>query len=424
MNTSQQKPGGREGSVLLITLLIALGLGVVLASYLLMIRAQYVSVVRSQAWHSALTMAEAGVEEALAQLNAVTFTDSIPYGNGWSLADGLYQPEQPRSLLDGQFGVAYTPNVPPTIYATGYATVPTLSATIERVLEVKTALAPLFNIGATVRGAVTMNGKDLMTDSFDSTSQYYSGPGGVYDPSEAKENGDIGTESGIVNAGDVNIHGRLFLGAAATNVWTPGNDVTGLIFRDFNVEFPDAAPPFASSDRPPLPGDVGSTNYTYLLKGLDYQTNYLNGSVYVTNNANAVLYVTGNANITALVIAPGASLKLYVGGDSTTFGPVTVSGTATNFQYYGLPGNTNITMMGYDRLTGTLYAPSAAFRGGERSPGDSFIDFDLYGAIVVDSIDMRSDFKLHFDESLKNAPANGVPVRGFVATSWVELPPP
>jgi len=431
MSTLKHGSRRREGSVMLITLFITLGLGLVLASYLLMIRAQYVSGVRSQAWNSALTMAEAGVEEALAQLNSVPFTNSVPTGNGWSLAGDHYQIEAPRSLLGGQYGVAYTKAVPPampTIYATGYATVPTISATIERVLEVKTTLAPLFSVGAAVRGAINMNGKDLMADSFDSTDQYYSGPGGVYDPSEAKENGDIGSVEGIRNADDLDIHGRVFLGAAATNTWTSDYDVTGTTRRDFNAEFPDVLSPFLSPDRIPQPGSVGSTNYTYSLKGFNYQTNYLNGSVYVTNNANAVLYVTGNANITALVVAPGASLKLYVGGTntstSTTFaGPVTVFGTATNFQYYGLPGNTNITMIGHDRLTGTIYAPNARFRGGERSPGDSFINFDLYGAIIVNSIDMRSDLRLHFDESLKNVAANRGPVRGIVVTSWQELPP-
>ena len=424
MNTWSYQSRQREGSVLLITLLISLGLGVVLTSYLLMIHDHYVRVVRSQARHSALTMAEAGVEEALAQLNSVTLTNTVPAGNGWDLIDGLHQLPTPRALLGGQYGAAYTQSVPPTIYASGYATVPTISDTVERVIAAKTTLAPLFSVGAAAQGAITMNGKNLMTDSFDSTSQYYSGPGGVYDPSEAKENGDIGSVGGFLNFGDLEIRGRVFLGAAATNVWASNYDVTGVTVRDFNADFPEVLPPFETAERIPQPGNVGPTNYTYFLSGYDYQTTNLSGSVYVATNVNAVLYVTGNANITKLVVSPGATLKLYVGGGSATFGQVTVSGTAKNFQYYGLPGNTNITIIGHNRLTGTVYAPDARFRGGERSPGDSFVDFDLFGAIVVGSIDMRSNFKLHFDESLKNASANGGPVRGFVVTSWEELPPP
>ena len=200
--------------------------------------------------------------------------------------------------------------------------------------------------------------------------------------------------------------------------------VTGPVVSDFNPDFPDVLPPFETGDRTPESGSVGLTNFTYLLEGFNYQTNSLNGSIYVTNGANAVLYVDGNANIPALVVAPGASLKLYVGGANTTLGEVTVFGTATNFQYFGLPSNTNISMIGHDRLTGTIYAPNARFRGGEMALGISFMNFDLYGAMVVNSIDMHSDLRLHFDESLKNAAANGCPPRGFVVSSWRELSPP
>ncbi len=420
MITRQPRSYRRTGSVMLITLFIALGLGLVLASYLLLIRAQYVSVVRSQAWHSALTMAEAGVEEALAQLNSKRLSGAVPEGNGWNLVGGTYQLPEPRRWLEGEYAVAYTQDGPPIIYATGYTAVPTLSATIERVLEVRTTVAPLFSLGAAVRGAISMNGKDLVTDSFDSTSLYSSGPGGVYDPSKAGMNGDIASGSGISNFDEANIKGRLFLSAANTNSFPPQTLVT----RDFNADFVQVQPPFAMPDRALQSGSVGSTNYTYYLLEYNYLTNSLIGSVYVADNMNAVLYVTGNATITSLVVAPGASLKLYVGGSNTILGPVFNSGTARNLQYYGLPGNTNITMIGHDRLTGTIYAPNARFRAGERLSGESYNDFDLYGAIVVNSIDMRSDLKLHFDESLKNAAASGGPVRGFVVASWQELPPP
>src|SRR6266404_6755260 len=57
------------GSVLLVTLATCLILGVLMGSYLSMIKSQHFSVARGQAWNSALVVAEAGVEEALAQLN-------------------------------------------------------------------------------------------------------------------------------------------------------------------------------------------------------------------------------------------------------------------------------------------------------------------------------------------------------------------
>jgi len=257
VKTQQHESRQREGSALMVTLFVALGLGVVLASYLLLIRAQYVSVVRSQAWHSALTMAEAGVEEALAQLNA---TNALP----------SYEWSSSNNLIGGAYAVSYTPpDTAPTIYAIGYATVPTISATIARVLEVKTALAPLLSVGAAVRGNLKMNGKKLFTDSYDSGNWPYR-----YDhPNGPRTHGDVAIAGGITNFGTVDIDGRLFLGATATSTGGPNFSVSSNILTDFNAEFSEVLPPFQSPDRAPQPG----SNYTFVLSGYNYQTNTLSG---------------------------------------------------------------------------------------------------------------------------------------------------
>ena len=133
MKTLFAKHGTVRGSVLVIALGIIFVLGLGLSSYLLLMRWQYVSVTRSQAWNAALSMAEAGAEEALAQLNpsALLFSTNINSGaNGWSLlSDGMYH--APRgTLTDGYYDVAITADTLPTIYSTGYVTIPSLSATL------------------------------------------------------------------------------------------------------------------------------------------------------------------------------------------------------------------------------------------------------------------------------------------------------
>src|SRR6185436_13272291 len=93
-----------QGSVLMISISITLMLGLGLASYLALMRHQHASGIRSQAWNAAMAMAEAGVEESLAQLNpaALLFTTNIDRGaNGWSLgADGMYRAPR-RTLTTG-----------------------------------------------------------------------------------------------------------------------------------------------------------------------------------------------------------------------------------------------------------------------------------------------------------------------------------
>ena len=136
-----------RGSVLLIAMGITLVLGLGLAGYLSLSRWQHVAIVRSQAWNAAMGLAEAGVEEALAQLNpsALLFTTNIDRGaNGWSLlSDGMYHAPR-RTLPDGCYDVAMTAETYPRIYATGYVTIPTLSATIVRAVTATTTNGSVF----------------------------------------------------------------------------------------------------------------------------------------------------------------------------------------------------------------------------------------------------------------------------------------
>src|SRR5206468_3714171 len=59
----------QAGSVLMLTLFLAIILGTTLASYLYWVRTQNLLVSESQAWNSALAIAEAGIEEGMAQIN-------------------------------------------------------------------------------------------------------------------------------------------------------------------------------------------------------------------------------------------------------------------------------------------------------------------------------------------------------------------
>src|SRR5438552_17658575 len=82
---------GQLASVLMITLFTACIIGVALGSYLLLVRSQDILVVRSQAWNAALAMAEAGAEEAMAQLNPGATADTVMVdrtANGWGAPPG------------------------------------------------------------------------------------------------------------------------------------------------------------------------------------------------------------------------------------------------------------------------------------------------------------------------------------------------
>src|SRR5690349_10347567 len=76
-----------QGSALAVTLIICGILGLLMASYLHMVKTQNLSVARAQAWNSALVMAEAGVEDALGHLNSGIKTNNLAV-NSWVTAPG------------------------------------------------------------------------------------------------------------------------------------------------------------------------------------------------------------------------------------------------------------------------------------------------------------------------------------------------
>ena len=360
------------GSVLITTLLVAVLLGTVLASYLLMVRGQNVSVARSQAWHAALAVAEAGIEEALAQLNpGFPLTTNVPTGRGWRLEDGVYRPDPPeRELLGGRYTVSYTPGPAPTITATGYVSLPISSTTIARVIRVQTTNAALYQLPLTAQKLEKASTRQFLTNSYNSANPQYVTP----------------TNSGAGVAGSAGL--------------------------------PDVLPPFETGW--PLPAKVDG-KYTLSLSG-DYMIPGdlalgTNETIYVTTNRTAKLYVKGDVTMNSaakLELAPGGALQMFVGGDNATLGPIVNPGRATNFQYFGLPANTNISLIGRtNSLVGTIYAPNANLTTTTRAT----TYFDFFGALTVDTLTLRRNFRLHFDEDL----INSGPRRGFVAISWREL---
>src|SRR5207253_5600723 len=68
-----------------------------------------------------------------------------------------------------------------------------------------------------------------------------------------------------------------------------------------------------------------------------------------------------SSDLSQIIIGPGASLAVYVGGASAVFTQVNNQGRAKDFSYYGLPSNTSVTFGGNAALIGTIYCPNADF---------------------------------------------------------------
>ena len=431
----------------MVGLLIATVLGIVLGSYLYLIRVQNITVIRAQTWNAAMAVAEAGVEEALSQLNPGYIGTNInKAANNWTLGGGFYTaPNLPRNISNGYYRVRFTATVnpvPPVIYSTGFTKVPITGDFIFRAVQVGTIPARLFPAGVVVVRNADLNGNTIKIDSFDSADDTKS-TGGRYDPAKRQANGDIATPNGVLDIGNAKIYGKIHTTPGAGLPVTGPNvsvgdiqwiDVSGnkgikpgWVINDMNKRIDDVREPYASGLPPNGPVTVNGTNYTYGIGTGDY---YLSGdlkdpnannkpaSIIVSAGATATIYVTGNVKIDNLVMGADAKLKLFVGtpsGSDVTIDLQRLSnlGRADDLQIYGLPSVKDITLGGNDELTALLYAPQAGLtvNGGGSKP------YDYQGAIVVRDFTANGQFDFHFDEDLSR---NG-PIIGFVPVSWKEL---
>lgn len=414
MKTNLRNSPAKDASILMIAIISTAVLGIVLLSYMVLIQWQSRSVARSQAWNGAVPAAEAGVEEALAHLNSVlgVTNTALWTRNGWALGgDGLYHTTPvKRDLSGGYYYVSFTPTVRPTIYATGYMTIPSLSAEISRAIELKTTNTWLQANSLVARSNINMNGNNVTTDSYNSQN-------GPWSQATSSTNGDVASMYGIVGIGNADINGSAASGPnGSISVGSQGH-ITGTTSSDFNMDFPVVPVPFTNGL--PLPT---ATNKTYTL----FTGQYTADINLPTSNGNSVpnkivaagnptvLYVTGNFSPSVVTVNTGATLSVYVAGSTMNLDIVNVTGRPYQFSLYGVGAtNQSITINGNDQFIGTIYAPNASvtMNGGGNN------DLDFQGALVVQTVTMNGQFNFHYDESLRTNGPPGI----YKAVSWREL---
>lgn len=423
-----------RGAVLYVVLVASVILGVLLLSYLRLVSTQSRSVARSRAWNLAIPVAEAGIEEALAQIARNTNAAGLT-GNGW-FQDGSTFVKK-RDMGDKYFLTKIIPSDPPVIESHGFARIPYGSrATLERRIRVVTTNSSIFNKAMVADGTIDLNGNNIATDSFDSSDPAYS-TGGLYDPAKNKDGGDVATNSGLSNslaAGNANIMGEVSTGFGGTvgigasgvvgdEAWHAGGNTgiqPGMSTDDMNIDLLDKESPFTVGFTP-VAGTIGSTNYTYLVPNGDYSLSSISmsGSDVAYIQGDVRLYVAGDISMSgnaAIEIAPGASLTIYAAGARTSLGGTGIvngTGDAASFSYVGLETNTQVRFGGNADFVGTIYAPEAALTMG----GGGSTAYDFVGAVVANTISMNGHFNFHYDEALA-----GIPTPGFyTVTSWNEF---
>ena len=443
MTIRHGKSCGADGGVLLVTLLICVILGTLIGSYLSLIQNQHLSATRAQAWNSALVVAEAGIEEAMAHINSGVKTNNLAVNSWVDMGGGVYEKTNflgdSYSVVDIKIPPAVT-NPDPVIVATAYVPGPVSRPKLTRTLQVATKPKSITGSagGMVARATINLKGSGIFMDSFDSSNTNYS-TGGMYDPNKARDRAQVTVLSSATNAVQVDngtikgyVHtppgGTVTIGSGAVGdaTWIAGKKAgieTGHVVQDTATAAAEVSLPLGTSWQAPIAGKykINGFNYKYSLNNAAaWKISSLSGSVYISS-PGVVLYVDSTLSIGSgeqILLAPGASVSLYVGAPDANLGGngvVNQGGRAKDFIYYGLPSNKSFGLSANAAFTGSINAPSADFKLG----GGGNNTYDFAGACVVNSVVMNGHFNFHYDESLPNTAA---PVSsGFVAMSWDEL---
>ena len=427
MKINFQKQCRERGSVLVITLILGVILLLGLATYIMLLVAQKNLGSRSQTWNAALTMSEAGIEEGLAQLNSSanifavqtnSATTNVDFSNnGWGTFSGGDGPVS-RSLSGGTYSVIIQTNgASPTVYSTGYTTVPIFGNYISRTVKVTTLREALLNVGIGAIGNIDFTGNGVITDSYNSELTNLS-TAGQYNSSKTSTNGSIASVGGLVDLGNHTIDGNEYLGPNATT--SGSGTVTGKIYTDYNVQFPDVVlPPGANGWATATTTNVsGTQTYVFSTSG-DYIITQdkpvtINPGVTVNQNVKATTFSAPAIQILGGIANPGTAIFFFNGPSSVSIAGNTAVNPVRpiNLIFYGLPSLTAITYSGNSDFQGVIYAPEVnlTLNGGGNS-------VNLSGSVIVNNITDNGHYKIHYDESL----ASYGPSRGYVATSWLEL---
>jgi Tfp pilus assembly protein PilX len=439
----------QDGSSLAVTMIVCLVLGIMLAGYLNLTSTNHLLTSRSQKWNESIAVAEAGIEEALQEVNVLntTFTQTTNWPgttthNGWSQpsADVYYSKKTfgdtyYESYVTNTFGgtnvVITSTGYVPWYYGANDASHPSY---IRRTVVITAKLDPLFPAALTSLTTVDLKGNNIKVDSYDSSNPTYSNNGSYpsNNVSKTKANGDVTANGDVINSvnvGNANIKGVLHVGPNATVAIGPNGSVgdkqwvesgsvgieSGYYLNDVNMLFPDATlpsvgwlPAIKSSTK------IGGVTYDYVINlAGDYTIDSFN-NIYISSNVTARIRFDKSINNTSgqIYLASNANLQVYMNAPSFTVKSViNENGNPASFMYYGLPTNTSLSYSGNDTFVGCIYAPEADLSLG----GGGNNTYDFIGSVVAHSITLNGHFNVHYDEYLK-----GYAWKGYTAINWRE----
>jgi hypothetical protein len=347
---------------------------------------------------AALSLAEAGVERAIWELNYGDISSWT--GNDTLRTMGISSFQAAGGKVIGDVGIRVVDPTADHPIVESRGTVSYVGS-LEVIRTVRSELGgfPPFKFAAFAEDGIMID-QQVMIDSYDTRNGDYDNPGNV------GSEGDIGTNSGDFSAiymdNSADLAGNALSGyesdPESVIITAPGANIDGeKRALDYEIELPQITPPTGLT----WMGDYSMSGTDSIFLSGQYGSFTMEANSVVTIEDDVILYITGDFYMdqnSRLDIAVGASLQIIMGSGSFEMDQTStinnLSQDPTKFVLFGTASFIgDIYIDQGSEFYGAIYAPNAFV---ELDQADGF-----YGAIIAKDILFDQHTVLHYDKALE-----------------------
>ena len=406
-----------KGVVLVISLLITVALLILITPFLFKLSGEYRNTDRTFKSMAALNLAEAGVEQAIWELNHGDISTWTGDSTTRTLTLSSVQTSEGDTVGDIVISISNPESSSPVVESTGKILFRN-SDTVDRTLSVELAkdLEPIFDNALFANTGISMNGNSFV-DSFDSRD-------GIYGGDNIGSNGHIATNN--TSYGCITLENNaVIFGDAKIGVDGDPDDI--LTLNNSEVTGDKTALSAAKPMLPVIPPEELVSKGNYLLgagidtisESGDYSSFVMDTNSQVIIDGDVILNVAGEfsmAGNTEIYITEGSSLQIYLGGtfiqDSDS--KVTIqTDVPTALSIFGTEGfSSDMNWYSNTDFYGSVYLPNSTF--------NLQSNIDIYGALTANYLNVASNARVHYDLALLDADGLKLELSNYYVKSWHE----
>lgn len=397
-----KKQQENQGFILITSVIVVLFMLLLAGPFLFQLSADNKSYKRTSKSQVALSLAEAGVERAIWEINYGDISAWAGDSSERTLTISDFQTSNGNVLGDIEINVINPKGEYPVIESIGKASLTGSQKLVARLTvvvleEVPSSLFDYAVFGG--EGCVDLSSNSII-DSYDSSLGDY---GGV----NIGFMGNLGTNASGYGCIDLASNAELYGNAVSGPGSNPDIDIiTRGNAKIYGEKQSLSSPKVMSSVLAPeglTPmGDYyldGESSDTISASG-EYTSFRITSNATVTITADVILYVTGDFSMRSnsqLDIADGVSVTIYLGGSFVQESNTSINNLSEN--------PTKLMILGTDSFTGEMdWNSNSAFWGAVYVP-KAHARFrnntDFYGSIISKSFELQSNARIHYDKALE-----------------------